>query len=534
MSFSLKKSILARIHNRRIRNEFAGTGLNRHPQNRLEYYKPLTKETLKAYKNSRVRPEHILCYAPFKNLYFGLDGKATACCYNRDHVLGTFPQQTIKDIWFGDKAEQLREYIKYNDLSLGCIGCKHHLEGKNFSGVQAKDFDDYPVNRNRYPSVISFELSNNCNLECVMCSAEFSSQIQKNSSAPLTARGKALSYKNPYNADFLEQLKEFIPYLNYVKFYGGEPFLIDYYYKIWEALLKNNPRVTIEVQTNATVLNNKVKTTLNKGRFNINISLDSLEKANFELIRKNAKFERVMENAEYFRSYCKTKHTRLFISVCPMRQNWRELPGFIKFCNEKNAFVYFHLVWNPPHCALWNLDSETLGHIVHYLSAYSFPQKGYLQKYNRLHYTGYVNLIMDWQKQAIKREEEARAAEAEEELKKSEAARKLEAERKKMHYAPLVKAHGAKKTLCGELNSHIQKTVSHSEKEKEILFSNYLSQIDWVSENLPPTMKAEDVFEALLAERPLENIIMELEKNDKHQLLETAILFAHKIAGNKL
>ena len=112
----------------------------------------------------------------------------------------------------------------------------------------------------------NFELSNICNLECVMCNGDYSSLIRKN-------REKRDELAIPYDEKFLLQLEEYIPFLEEVKFYGGEPFLIELYYGIWEKIIRLNPAVRISVQTNATVLNRRVNEVLSKTNFHINVSL---------------------------------------------------------------------------------------------------------------------------------------------------------------------------------------------------------------------------------------------------------------------
>ena len=55
-----------------------------------------------------------------------------------------------------------------------------------------------------YPRVLEFELSNRCNLACIMCSERVSSSI---------AKQKDESYKHQeiYDEEFVNQLDEFIP-----------------------------------------------------------------------------------------------------------------------------------------------------------------------------------------------------------------------------------------------------------------------------------------------------------------------------------
>jgi MoaA/NifB/PqqE/SkfB family radical SAM enzyme len=352
----------------------------------------ISPEILREYNRHRpLGPQKLACHAPFKNLYFGHHGNVVACCYNRNYILGQYPAMSIKEIWTGKNAQQLREYIKNNDLTLGCQYCEALLKAKNFDAVKSKQYDTNAFNANGYPSVLEFELSNTCNLECVMCSGDFSSMIR-------ARREKLPPLKDAYDLAFVDQLEEFIPHLEEIKFYGGEPFLIEIYYEVWERVKKLNPGLRLSVQTNGTTLNSRVKEIMEHTMFNINISLDSLQKENYERIRKNASFERVMENIEYFYNYCRSRNTFFGISVCGMKQNWKEIPDFVKYCNEMDVPLYIHTVFNPAEYALVNSDPEELKQISAYLQQFDFPANTPTQKKNRTHYMDFTAEIIAWSK----------------------------------------------------------------------------------------------------------------------------------------
>ena len=197
---------------------------------------PLTQDLIEAYDESRINhPHESLCNAPFSNMYFGHDGNVTACCYNRTHELGTYPHQTVKEIWTSSKAEELRDLLSKNDLSSGCGSCEKLLLSKNFDAVIAKNYDLLPYSAN-YPTKLEFELDNTCNLECTMCFGEFSSSIRKN-------RENKPPLLSAYNDAFVDQLEEFIPNLHSTRFFGGEPFLIDIYYNIWVLPVFGQPHI---------------------------------------------------------------------------------------------------------------------------------------------------------------------------------------------------------------------------------------------------------------------------------------------------
>ena len=517
----IKENIISRIGNARVKNQF-GSKQTVHPDNTDKQYRPLQGNVIKDYNSARPRKQKLLCYAPFKNIYFGMDGSAGACCYNRTQSFGKFPKKSIGEMWFGEKANLLRDYVKCNDLSLGCEGCKYLLEAKNYTGVQAMYFDHYPLNRNNYPSVMQFELSNDCNLECTMCSGEFSSSIRKN-------REKLPALHSVYNDGFIEQLKEFIPHLSYAKFYGGEPFLIDNYYKIWDLMGELNPNITVEIQTNGSIMNNKVRKVLNNLKCNINISIDSLQKETYETIRANANYEKVMQNISAFLSFRRTRGTKITFSMCPMRTNWKELPDFVDYANANHANLFFHMVWKPEHLALWNLDSDSLRNILSALSKWSHPNNTALEKKNQRQYINYLQLIEKWLANAIKIEQELKLKELETRKKALiEKEKKIVSEKKAIHFKPIIENIGAKKTLLNELSSYMKNTLSLNEAGMKLRTEQFQAQISWMVNNLPNDIKADDLFESLLSKRPIENVFLELEKDDKESLLEIAIAFNKK------
>jgi len=337
--------------------------------------------------------EQNACYAPLKNMYFGHHGNVSACCYNRDHLLGNYPSQSIKDMWFGASAQKLRDHLKAYNFSMGCQECLKQLVAGNFDGAKAKGFDSQRMNDNKFPSLMEFELENTCNLECIMCSGDYSSLIR-------TKREGRAELPKPYDDEFIRQLQEFIPHLEAATFYGGEPFLIPVYYKIWDKIIELNPNVRISVQTNGTTLNNRVKEILQKTNFQVNVSLDSLDKERYENIRRNSHFDTVMNNLKYFHAYCRERNTFFGISVCLMQQNWFEAPDFIRFCNELDTPVYFHTVIKPDYASLKEFSGEKLKEIYHDLAIKydELPETSPVEKKNKKHYHDFLLQVLEWTK----------------------------------------------------------------------------------------------------------------------------------------
>lgn len=342
------------------------------------------KENFIAYHKSRVTgPEPCVCYAPTRSIYIDMYGKATPCCFNRIYVYGQYPQNSLLELIRGDKRKFLQHQLCRSNFMYGCQHCHKLIESGNFEGTEARLYDTLNENKD-YPSEIIFELDNICNLECVMCHEGFSSRI---------ALKKGIFFeKTNYDEQFLKQLSEIIPHVKIAKFLGGEPFLINVYYKIWDLILTFNPKCKINLQTNGTIFNDKIKTYLENGNFFIGISIDSLNKEKFESIRRGADFNAVMENFEKFLKISKQKSNYLNVSVCPMQQNIFEIPDLVKFCNRKGVFIYFNTVYTSGF-TLNELNYSELDNIVKFLRKAEIKTKDYISLRNKKFYENLLHSI---------------------------------------------------------------------------------------------------------------------------------------------
>lgn len=286
---------------------------------------------------NKLKSKPCVCFAPYNTLNFGNNGNITVCCYNNNVVLGVYPQNSIKEAWASRRLVQLRNNLQNLNFNNGCQLCAKQLQTGNYSNslLSKKDEIAYDESQNyTYPRVMEFELHNACNYECIMCGGKWSSLIRKNREglAPLAMR---------YDSKFVDQLEEFIPHLFITNFLGGEPFIIPLYYEIWNRIAKINNNVKINITTNGSILNEKVKRLLSCTK-NVNIicSLDSLNSKTYSYIRRNGSLETVLNNLSYFLKCGALKG----ITFNPMIQNWHNIPSIISYCKKHHLQLYFNTV----------------------------------------------------------------------------------------------------------------------------------------------------------------------------------------------
>jgi MoaA/NifB/PqqE/SkfB family radical SAM enzyme len=279
------------------------------------------------------------CLAPYSTINFDTMGEMRVCCYNTQFILGKYPEISIKDAWNSEKRKTFIEKLTNLDFSMGCQICQKQIIQNDIDNSLLSTFNIYEKDiSDDYPISFSFDFGTICNYECIMCGGKWSSSIRKN-------REKLPPIKSPYDDSFVDQLEYFIPHLKTCNFLGGEPFLNPLYYKILDLIVKKAPDIAVNITTNGSIYNSRIKSYFEKlPNLNIIVSLDSLNEETYQLIRKNGNFKNVMNNIEEFKKHNVFKS----ITFCPMIQNVNELPDIITYCINNNI----DLGINDVHCHL--------------------------------------------------------------------------------------------------------------------------------------------------------------------------------------
>ncbi len=343
-------------------------------------------------------PMKRICYAPFTNLHFQMNGDVSACSFNYDYTIGNIHHQTIKEIWFGDKATEFRNTLAGFNLDK-CLSCKKVLVSENYSSFPPLKYDIHASDTTDFPTQMSFEISNLCNYECIMCNEDFSSLIRKN-------RAKLPPVKYYYPNNFIEQLKEFIPHLKIATFIGGEPLLIKQYFEIWNEILKVNKNCTIHIQTNGSFLPPQFLEMLESGQFEMGVSIDSPNKKTFELIRINSNFDEVEQNIHTLLAYKKRDKIFMNFNFCPLTINWKEMPEMLDFANKADVALKIVNIETPRHLALQYRSASFLSEVFEVLSTHHFivDNNSLVIKRNMETYQDFLSSLIFYKDQALKRD----------------------------------------------------------------------------------------------------------------------------------
>lgn len=340
--------------------------------------------------------KNAFCNAPFVSISISITGFASCCCYmESSKKQNRFPENKLMEIWTSEDFNHYRYCFTENIMPDACSVCRQEIAAGNTETVLMKNYDRFAIHP-KYPRIIEITTDNLCNLECIMCRSKFSSRIaQKQGAAQKRIHNEAL---------ILAELNEFIPFLDEVIISGGEPFLSPLSLKLMQQVIHKNPRCTISVNTNGTILTDEIKDMMEKGMFNINLSLDSITKSTYEKIRVGAHFESVMEHLMFFATYLKKRNSSVSIPVCPLRLNCKEIPELVSFCNKNSFHIVFVHVFKAHEVALYSAAPELLQEVLYLYESCSFPEDSNIHRSNAAQFCGLINNVRCWLTFSLKKE----------------------------------------------------------------------------------------------------------------------------------
>ncbi len=354
-----------------------------------------SKEVIISYNQSRrYGPLKHICYAPYTSMFFSRSGRVAPCYASYNEKSSHISDSGIKDIWSSGSFSQIRQEHKECNLTDTCSFCSEIMQRKSFGSLLINKYEHYAFSTSNYPRIMEFELSNQCNLSCIMCDSNLSSGIESENCGQMSGN-------EFYGEKFLKELEEFVPHLQVAEFTGGDPFMIQEYYQIWEMITRINPKCQILITTNANTMNERIQNLLNSHKnIHFNVSIDSLKKENYEKIRRGGDFENAMENLDLFIEYVHQNKTSINVLVCPMTVNVLEMPDFVEFANEKKICVYYHTVIKPKDLSLKYVQKTEMEETIKILEKHQFSQNSKNEITNNQNYLNLIELLKSWSEQA--------------------------------------------------------------------------------------------------------------------------------------
>lgn len=335
--------------------------------------------------------KNTFCIAPFKNVAVDSKGNLKVCCVSREKVNYKFPD--IEKWYKSTEVKSLRKNLLNGIKDSRCYYCwleedngawsqrKHN--NKHLGGIDPKTFDkDYKkiedeIQHPKIKNLDSFDLrlGNLCNLKCVMCHSQQSSQLL--AEAQLHPELKEFyGDENPKDyvwskeQNFYEWCNKWLPDSINIKFTGGEPLINPFIIPTLQSIPDNQKeKATLHFCTNLTTINHGLIKILSKFKsVQLLVSVEGTGK-----VLDYARFPHTWTNLiENFDLLLKNKGPNVHISIQHVIQALTlfDTINLAKYFDGRKIKIHPIFLSRPPHMGISVLKKEIKLEFVEKLKKY--------------------------------------------------------------------------------------------------------------------------------------------------------------------
>ena len=237
--------------------------------------------------------KNVICAAPWSHLYIDPKGLVRPCCTS-DIIYGDSNITPIKDTWKSPETIEFRKNLLEGKKQEGCKFCYNQEKhsGGSLRTMLNQRYGDL-ISENTTPEMtikyLDIRSSNLCNMACIMCGSEYSSNWHADEQ-------KLYGYKGPKFINITKETENEIidniisDDIDLVYFAGGEPLITPYHYKLVNQMISMNIANDINLRYNTNLSTLKYK------------SIDLAERwSHFKSVEIAASIDMIGEHAEYHR-----------------------------------------------------------------------------------------------------------------------------------------------------------------------------------------------------------------------------------------
>lgn len=351
------------------------------------------------------------CIMPFMHLHNMSNGLMKMCCMTENPIVDDFGKtlfignQSISEVWNNNFLKTVRNRMLQGEEIPLCTNC-YRIEDsggkslRNEYNENYKDkfisFVDEAIQNNgeikTFPPFIELRTGNTCNSACRMCNTNDSSLVYKeNTEIHNTLRANSvfdgqtigLGYNmmgdperiifSPFNEKLssrvmnldkhFDEIIENIEKIKIITLSGGEPFLLEKTIHLLEVLGKKNPDVVLYVNTNGSVLSDRLVTALEKiGEVRICVSIDGYGSVQ-EYIRYPLSWNKIEKNIYKIKALTR-KNFYLNFNVTVQALNILNLAPLLTMLVRDFSGQHTNLSFlnSPEHFSIQNLPLDVKEH----------------------------------------------------------------------------------------------------------------------------------------------------------------------------
>lgn len=295
----------------------------------------------KKFLNSSFPSDRFLCPHPFYYAEVRRHGTVNICCPQWNPAeIGNIFENTIEDIWNGDRAKIIRDSITSGEYTYCNFDTCPKIQAWQTGGLWDKteenlDILQQRVASSRTPHHVHFVVDHSCNLSCPSCREDKLTQLaldEQKIGLDVIRKTLGSMFPEPHNENKLIGMDG-----------SGEIFSSEIYREIFETeeIFTNThlwPNLRFALSTNGTLMTEKIQKKY-KNFFDhiklIEISIDAGNKDSYEKVRVGGHWDLLWKNLEYFYSTIKNKPgVEWQWNIILQKHNYESLPELIALANK--------------------------------------------------------------------------------------------------------------------------------------------------------------------------------------------------------
>jgi len=309
------------------------------------------------------------CPMPFCHVNVKQEGKVSACWRYPDRI-GDYTDESIVEIWNGEKLRTLRKQLLNGERPEGCRSC-WDLEDSGVKSTRQQTTEDYKkiIDFDTVKNSISADGSmpltnlksievrfdNICNLMCRHCSPDYSSVWEVAVKRDSVLNQKMIELGTfrkqeehvKLNDRVIEEIGLLSNNLVEVMLAGGEPLYHDKHYKFIESLLPNAQNIMLSYNSNLTTLEYKGRSVLdlwkNFRRVLLRVSIDG-DRDCYQYVRVHNDLEKVEANIA---KVIELPNTKVNATCTTSLLNITRITSIVEYFLSLGAYFHTSIVQYP-------------------------------------------------------------------------------------------------------------------------------------------------------------------------------------------
>jgi MoaA/NifB/PqqE/SkfB family radical SAM enzyme len=333
------------------------------------------------------------CVAPWYSIYLNSDKKLAPCCVFEGHF---HDYDKIEEYFNSNELKKVRQDLLNGIKNKSCTKCWKDEEKRGDSlrlisnRTIAKETKTNLLNQVKNPTIsnlISFdlELGNLCNLKCVMCSPNLSSQLL--AEIKLNPELKTMynteydqkQFDWPKGNDFVDWCKRYLPQAIHIRFTGGEPFIIPWIGDVIKRIPdEQKRRCILHFTTNLTMLNDELISCFkNFKEVWLSVSVEGTNETH-EYLRYGHSWKTLTDNILFIKNK-KIENLLLKINHVLQTPSYHSIIPMVNFFDGLQIEIHPIMLENPKHFHISSLTTFSKKKFLEDTKNYNGFNKNFVQ-----------------------------------------------------------------------------------------------------------------------------------------------------------